>query len=1134
MQTHGGTAAEEVILSIDREFRQLLRVDWNRDGEFDHELTILTQFVISASVERSLAGSAPEEILLIEGSAAAQLTVEMSGEYKGMPLATLFSPYNSKSPFYGKPIVGAEITWHIIVDTAFGQFNYPQFLGFVQDISPNRLNNTVTLVAADRAELLRRPIQLPYWAVSNEHLNYGEEDSQLVWSHWVIDNCLRLCDVSPSPFRPKFREEIADYPEPNVGPLFYLSGNGSFLPTIGWMDNPNATSFPSAGEAMFHEYGLKHPLAPVDAPRPMGLAGLEYPLGHKYGDPDSKGVLRYWLADIDGLVPFSTHYMGFQLNMDGPNGHKVYDTPLISMMEVRIGWNYALWIDVQAGYARARMYSDNSGNHYLGPWVPIPQDVSHVNVFAQWDMHPASGLRCYLIMTDPWTGNGYHSDWFTIGANPTQGEFDQITGRVTIYQAFDSSEYFFATRKYENAGYEPTEAYQLAKYPARLDRGLNKLSFMPASEKREAWQIITEVAAAEFGSVFWDEYGTFQFWNWHTMKSKQEDPVRTLTLDHLTDLGFTNTIDSVRNVFTINAQKKRAAGIVEVYNSQDVNEFYTPANSWKRFEVWVSNMQSPLTFTPMKYDTEDRVETGVEGNFPSWNNDNPIHGYCVQYLIGGLWQESPVEAGVDIEISYNVDGMLTVWIWNGHPWPIRLASGLGEDSQPAFKIAGTLISDSAPQSLVMTNYESVRKHGPRNLELDGEWRQDFYAQTSAVWDLMQRTAEPIPATDQITIPGDPRLQLGDCIWLHDSAGFGSDIKAQILGITRTYSLDEGLTDQLTIEVCNLPYASGEVARPPAETPREDGEDPGEVTNPGGPGGGTGGARPYFQAADWHWNPIPANPVLDSQSAAIVNQLKSGQHVLNTIEYGNTLRGPSGIDASTPRYNIDFEYDDDWGAAFPAGATMPIPDSVTNAQIAPGGDKHLAVADPTTNRVYSLWIAEKSGSSWSAGWGGATALNGDGRETTGGSTGAGISRFACVVREAEIAAGVIPHALFFSTNMARPGEFRFPATKTDGSNDAGASATIPEGARVQLDPSLNPDSYGLNTAEKAIFVALQKYGAYCGDNGGARMAFLCELSPNRSGSNPGPGYTGAGISGDYYNLTKIPWDKLRVLKSWNGT
>jgi hypothetical protein len=284
-----------------------------------------------------------------------------------------------------------------------------------------------------------------------------------------------------------------------------------------------------------------------------------------------------------------------------------------------------------------------------------------------------------------------------------------------------------------------------------------------------------------------------------------------------------------------------------------------------------------------------------------------------------------------------------------------------------------------------------------------------------------------------------------------------------------------------------------------------------------------GARPYFQAADWLWEPIPTDAKLDPNSAQMASGLADGQHVLDTGEFGVTLINADQITASTPRAAVSVS--ENWGPNPLAGLKVPVPAQV---KIPSGSDAHVAIADPQSNEVINLWGARRSGSGLDASWGAATPLNGDGREHNGSSTGAGIARYAAVVRASEIAAGTIPHALFFSTNMVKPGEVRYPATKTDGSNMDGVGSPIPEGARVQLDPSIDVDAIpGISKGAAAIAKALQTYGAYVGDNGGARMAFIAEYAPDTNA------YQQAGLSGDYVPLDGIPWDKLRVLSDWSG-
>ncbi|GAA1861243.1 hypothetical protein GCM10009836_46750 [Pseudonocardia ailaonensis] len=290
-------------------------------------------------------------------------------------------------------------------------------------------------------------------------------------------------------------------------------------------------------------------------------------------------------------------------------------------------------------------------------------------------------------------------------------------------------------------------------------------------------------------------------------------------------------------------------------------------------------------------------------------------------------------------------------------------------------------------------------------------------------------------------------------------------------------------------------------------------------------------RPYFGAADWLWDPIPTGPVLDPQSAQMVNFLRTGKHVALMRQFGVTLRGPSGITASTPRYDVAFSQVPAWGPDPFGRDTMPIP---TGTPVPPGSDGHLAVADPQTGQVFNLWQARQSRSSWAASWGSKVPLNGDGRETFGSSsTGARLARYAAVVRASEIAARNIPHALFFSTDMAAPAaNFRYPAAGSDGANMARVATPIPEGTRVRLDPSVNLAAIpGITAFELVVGTALQRYGAYCGDNGGSRMSFLFEYE---AGAAPGPSYAAAGAAFDYFDLVRLPWDKLQVLRSWNGS
>ena len=148
------------------------------------------------------------------------------------------------------------------------------------------------------------------------------------------------------------------------------------------------------------------------------------------------------------------------------------------------------------------------------------------------------------------------------------------------------------------------------------------------------------------------------------------------------------------------------------------------------------------------------------------------------------------------------------------------------------------------------------------------------------------------------------------------------------------------------------------------------------------------------------------------------------------------------------------------------------------------------------------------------------------------SGAGASRLGGVVRVSEIQAGVIEHALVVQSDNVCAGVFRAPALKTDG--DSTRADCIPEGARLQLDPSIDVSRIaGITPAERTVARALQRYGAYVIDRGGAPLSLSFERAPDATAGSPGAVYTRAGLSWDYHGMPKVPWKRLRVLKTWQG-
>ena len=178
-----------------------------------------------------------------------------------------------------------------------------------------------------------------------------------------------------------------------------------------------------------------------------------------------------------------------------------------------------------------------------------------------------------------------------------------------------------------------------------------------------------------------------------------------------------------------------------------------------------------------------------------------------------------------------------------------------------------------------------------------------------------------------------------------------------------------------------------------------------------------------------------------------------------------------------------------------------------------------------NTGYDFWRAQQnSPTSWTTAWGTRFSMTGSG--TGGGADGAGVPLLAGLPRLWEMETGEIHHALaFFTENTCS--SYRYPASKSDGHGSG--SSCIPEGARIQLDPSVNVnDIPGITPGEKIVARALQVYGAYCKDTGGAKLGFGFQDPIDK----PNP-YPSLGFSNDYYDMPHIPWGDLRVLAQWNG-
>ncbi|BEL09724.1 hypothetical protein Q0Z83_079150 [Actinoplanes sichuanensis] len=279
-----------------------------------------------------------------------------------------------------------------------------------------------------------------------------------------------------------------------------------------------------------------------------------------------------------------------------------------------------------------------------------------------------------------------------------------------------------------------------------------------------------------------------------------------------------------------------------------------------------------------------------------------------------------------------------------------------------------------------------------------------------------------------------------------------------------------------------------------------------------------GGRLY--SADSPFNQaIPADPQLDPKSAEYVKLLGRSKKEKGFVLALKEWTVPAYFaKPATKRSDVRITGFDEVRRIMRG---VPIPD---NARPDPAEDAHLSVIDPATRCGYDLYGAEKTATGWTAKWANVTSTADSGIYPSGLSTRAtGFAPLAGMIWPAELRNGRIDHALVFAYPYTRSGGPVAPATSSDGKT-ALASA-LPQGARVQLDPDLDLDSLDLSAYERTIAEALQRYGMFLGDTGGALA--LYGVNPQSFDTNP---YAGLLPDEPSVPLDKIPVDRFRVLKT----
>lgn len=273
--------------------------------------------------------------------------------------------------------------------------------------------------------------------------------------------------------------------------------------------------------------------------------------------------------------------------------------------------------------------------------------------------------------------------------------------------------------------------------------------------------------------------------------------------------------------------------------------------------------------------------------------------------------------------------------------------------------------------------------------------------------------------------------------------------------------------------------------------------------------------PYTAGSEWN-RVLPRNVRVHPRSKTFVRGLVAGARdggiVLSVRRYTVPVYVAS---AKTRRYDVRLTAPWAHGRVLKA---VPIP---ARARPDPESDGHLSVVDLREACEYDFWRARRVGDGWSASWATVLPLRGDGVNRDAGARATGFGLLAGLIFPNELRRGRIAHALAFAYPFTRAGGPVPPALRSDGQSRR--RDALPEGARLQLDPTLDLDALDLEPYERTIAEALQRYGMILADTGGTLGIYA--VHPQSYAKNP---YAGLLPPGPYVPLEGIPLERFRVI------
>ncbi|MBP2325318.1 hypothetical protein JOF56_005703 [Kibdelosporangium banguiense] len=737
-------ALAEALAQPVREPVWRLLVDLGGDGTFSHPWSDLTSLATDIQVDRAITGDLPEGTSLTEGYASASLTARLEGRFLGGT-----SIIDAVTPHSGNPSwPGVGLRYDLGMRTRMGPVLLRQFTGSIRTTTARASTGAVEITAADGAERLRAAITLPSISLDGLQLaRFGDGYRYWMNSQWIVDYVLRANGLLTSA-------------PPMPGAILAVTGHGSLAPEVGFGGQPTGSTGTYTG--------------PLWTDGPDGMLA-----------PNGGGPIPPYTASYtgDGQVTFTVG-AGFGMGLwvhhgaGAPLGGGLATAPLVEVQPADQRW--------------VRLTLNPNGGIAVVIHNIIPQDVTVtcpivLDATVRWRFIGAHLL--FSAGTVPTRPTEVTVTWFVDGVTATTratvnllggGEYPSALAVVSVPRPI-SGVHVWSSATPPNTGEWPRLP---TIRPADIEPGLNELTYLPAIAGRDSWDLLKEVAAAEYAVPGFNESGRFSFLNRNTLTTRRAaPPTATLTTSDLAEVTATTSMDSVRNEITISATPAYTRDLSVLIESTDPQSYVVAANGGLTRVVVLPEGSVTLTTGPIRAVTTANWNDTVRSGFVASRVDQPT---------------VEVTSGVAVSVRRLTGTTARIFITNLNAFAIRLATNEATP-RPAFRVSGTLVTADPVRTDTVTDATSIARYRRRSLDLATQpWRQRVEPFQALAGTLLDELAQPTAVYDRIPVLGDPRRALTDTVTLT----YPTTTKASIVGITRRLSTTDGLVDELTIRPHN--------------------------------------------------------------------------------------------------------------------------------------------------------------------------------------------------------------------------------------------------------------------------------------------------------------------------------------------